>query len=440
MYFFEIIGILFTIYLFLIFVKRLNYSIPLLELFFLVICVNYIISPFLIYKFFIDYANSDFELLRIQKETYFNFVVPCILSFYSGIFLFNNKKIELVNINKSNEYFIANRPIIIYFILIGLFASVLQLFISNFVFKIFGSFLYLSIFFLHLYKFKYKIFYTFLIFAILFYGAFKSTVYHEFFIQFIIFLFFLIKLYKIRIVNIFITLIIVFFIAITLGIVKQNYREGKENLNNSFKEQVTYMGNLLNNTLPLMYEYKNLIFFNFASRLSLGNNVAVVLYNIPQKTDFLYGSAYIDYLWNVFFLNNFYIINNDIKPFGKKMGVTDIDKFYYEYASQNDLGDVTTINLSYIETAYINFGKLGAIVICFLYGFFLKKVYNYYIILSNKYLYTQFFLFYLFSQFLIIETGLQQIFNFTIKSIIVINIFIYFTNLYLKKNITFNEK
>ena len=122
------------------------------------------------------------------------------------------------------------------------------------------------------------------------------------------------------------------------------------------------------------------------------------------------------------------------------MGVTDIDKFYYEYASQNDLGDVTTINLSYIETAYINFGKLGAIVICFLYGFFLKKVYNYYIILSNKYLYTQFFLFYLFSQFLIIETGLQQIFNFTIKSIIVINIFIYFTNLYLKKNITFNEK
>ena len=58
------------------------------------------------------------------------------------------------------------------------------------------------------------------------------------------------------------------------------------------------MGNLLNNTLPVMYEYKNLIFFNFASRLSLGNNVAVVLYNIPQKTDFLYGSAYIDYLWN----------------------------------------------------------------------------------------------------------------------------------------------
>ena len=73
------------------------------------------------------------------------------------------------------------------------------------------------------------------------------------------------------------------------------------------------MGNLLNNTLPVMYEYKNLIFFNFASRLSLGNNVAVVLDNIPHKTDFLFGSAYIDYLWNVFFLNNFYEINFPLK-------------------------------------------------------------------------------------------------------------------------------
>ena len=44
------------------------------------------------------------------------------------------------------------------------------------------------------------------------------------------------------------------------------------------------------------------------------------------------------------------------------------------------------------------------------------------------------FLFYFFMQFLIIETGLQQIFNFTIKSIIIINLFIYFTNLKFKKN------
>jgi len=203
------------------------------------------------------------------------------------------------------------------------------------------------------------------------------------------------------------SLILVFIIAITLGIVKQNYRSGKDNLNNNLKEQITYMSNLLNNTIPFMYEYKNLIFFNFASRLSLGNNVAVVLYNIPHKVDFLYGSGYIDYLWNVFFLNNFYVINKDIKPIGKKMGVTDIDKFYYEYASQNDLGEVTTINLSYIETAYINFGKLGAILICFIYGLILKKIYNYYIILSNKYLYVQFFLFFYFFQFLIVEIFLQ---------------------------------
>ena len=266
------------------------------------------------------------------------------------------------------------------------------------------------------------------------YVAFKSTVYHEFFIRFILFLIFLIKVYKIKLIKIFISLILVFFIAITLGLVKQNYRSGKDNINNSLSEQITYMGNLLNNTIPLMYEYKNLIFFNFASRLSLGNNVAVVLDNVPQKTDFLYGTAYIDYLWNVFFLNNFYVINNSIKPNNKKMGVTDIDKFYYEYASNNDLGEVTTINFSYIETAYINFGKFGAIVICFLYGFILKNIYNYYIILSKKNIYVQFFLFFYFSQFLIVETGLQQIFNFTIKSIIVLNVFIYTFNLYIKKS------
>ena len=434
MYFFEIIGIIFSIYLFIIFFKKLNYSIPLLELFILVISINYIVSPFLIYNYFFEYANSDFELLRIKKETYFNFVVPCVLSFYLGIFLFKNKKIELVNINNCNKYFIANRTIIFYFIILGLLASVLQFFNSNFIFKIFESFLYLSIFFVHLYKFKYKNLYTILIFSFLIYVAFKSTVYHEFFIRFILFLIFLIKVYKIKLIKIFISLILVFFIAITLGLVKQNYRSGKDNINNSLSEQITYMGNLLNNTIPLMYEYKNLIFFNFASRLSLGNNVAVVLDNVPQKTDFLYGTAYIDYLWNVFFLNNFYVINNSIKPNNKKMGVTDIDKFYYEYASNNDLGEVTTINFSYIETAYINFGKFGAIVICFLYGFILKNIYNYYIILSKKNIYVQFFLFFYFSQFLIVETGLQQIFNFTIKSIIVLNVFIYTFNLYIKKS------
>ena len=140
MYFFEIIGILFSIFLFIVFFKKLNYTIPLLELFILVISINYIVSPFLIYNYFIEYANSDFELFRIKKETYFNFVVPCVLSFYLGIFLFKNKKIELVNINKCNKYFLANRTIIIYFIIVGLLASVIQFFNSNFVFKIFGSF------------------------------------------------------------------------------------------------------------------------------------------------------------------------------------------------------------------------------------------------------------------------------------------------------------
>ena len=40
---------------------------------------------------------------------------------------------------------------------------------ANFVFKIFGSFLYLTIFFVHLYKFKYKNLYTILIFSFLIY-------------------------------------------------------------------------------------------------------------------------------------------------------------------------------------------------------------------------------------------------------------------------------
>ena len=93
MYFFEIIGILFSIFLFIVFFKKLNYTIPLLELFILVISINYIVSPFLIYNYFIS-SNNIFDkyyvltIINIISKDIILYLINC-----NKLIRFFNKKL-----------------------------------------------------------------------------------------------------------------------------------------------------------------------------------------------------------------------------------------------------------------------------------------------------------------------------------------------------------
>ena len=120
-----------------------------------------------------------------------------------------------------------------------------------------------------------------------------------------------------------------------------------------------------------------------------------------------------EYFWNSFYLNNIYELNTEIKN-GEKLRLTDIDKFYFQYFTLEQLNDETTVNLSFIESFYIDFGKVFSILAITIYGFLLGNIYYFF---SNKLniIFFVFFLFLLFPIYLQIEVGMQQVTNYTIK-------------------------
>ena len=197
--------------------------------------------------------------------------------------------------------------------------------------------------------------------------------------------------------------------------------------NENLIAKISNYGTLIKKSLPIINENKDIIIYSLISRLSLGDTFAKTISRVPNSISYFNGKLLFEYFWNSFYLNNIYELNTEIKN-GEKLRLTDIDKFYFQYFTLEQLNDETTVNLSFIESFYIDFGKVFSILAITIYGFLLGNIYYFF---SNKLniIFFVFFLFLLFPIYLQIEVGMQQVTNYTIKFLL---FFLFFKAIIIK--------
>lgn len=402
------------IYSFLDLVKKIGHEIPILELFVFLLTTYYITSPLLLFNNSI-HQHSDSTLNYIGDKKYFSNILPIIIFFIIGLKFFykNIFNVFKYNISEIKLFINSNKKFVVLIFFIGLISKIISFFYINIFISISTYFIFLTLILIQLTNIRFKNIFSLFIILYLFFEALQSTVLHTFFIWMLLFFLLFAKLNKIYFKKTILISIIFLFIVIITNFVKGSFREEKQFTNESVISNITNYYNLLQKSLPIIMENRDIILYGVISRISLGETFSKTLIRVPDDVNYFHGLLFFEYLWNSLFLNNIYIINKDIK-LEKKYEITDIDKFYYQYITLEPINDFTTVNLSFVENIYINFGRKFSFIFAFLYAFFLKSIYVSFVKYKNIPIYC-FFVFIIFPTYLQIETGMQQIINYTIK-------------------------
>jgi len=423
----EIIIIIFSIVVFIDFFSKIGKTIPLLELLITLVTCYYLIFPLILFNNDI-HKISDSALNFIGQDVYFLLMTPTIISFFVGVKISKYNKIDfLKDDNKIKIYFEKKSKLIYVCLLIGFLAKFLSFIYVNYFITILTYFIFLSLTMLPYSNIKYKNTLSIFLILYLFIEALQSTVLHSFLIWMIIFYLIFAKCNKIYFLKTFFYTILFLCFIITSNFIKTTFRDQNELKNENLIAKISNYGTLIKKSLPIINENKDIIIYSLISRLSLGDTFAKTISRVPNSISYFNGKLLFEYFWNSFYLNNIYELNTEIKN-GEKLRLTDIDKFYFQYFTLEQLNDETTVNLSFIESFYIDFGKVFSILAITIYGFLLGNIYYFF---SNKLniIFFVFFLFLLFPIYLQIEVGMQQVTNYTIKFLL---FFLFFKAIIIK--------
>lgn len=402
--------------MFIDFFSKIGKTIPLLELLITLVTCYYLLFPLILFNNDI-HRVSDSELNFIGQDVYFIIMIPIIISFFIGVKISTLNKIDfLKDDNKIRLYFEKKSKIIYACLLIGFSAKILTFIYVNYFITILTYFIFLGLTMLPYSNIKYKNTLSILLILFLFIEALQSTVLHSFLIWMIIFYLIFAKCNKIYFLKTFFYTILFLFFIIASNFVKTTFRDQNELQTENFVTKISNYVTLIKKSIPIINENKDIIIYSLISRLSLGDTFAKTMSRVPNSISYFNGKLLLEYFWNSFYLNNIFELNAEIKN-GEKLRLTDIDKFYFQYFTLEQLNDETTVNLSFIESFYIDFGKIFSFFAISIYGFLIGKIYYYFSNKSNK-IFFIFFIFLLFPIYLQIEVGLQQVINYTIKFLI----------------------
>lgn len=357
--------ILFFILAFRQLLVKLNSGFPIIELTIMLYVLQYLVAPLF------EYSYNEDQTMAVSSSEYLNFTFVAILSFAIG--LFSKKQ----NINYSKLHFdstlaskLGRLLIVIGFtsqigleILPDAFKATVNFFV---LFKTIGVY---ALIFSDKKQDKLLI----LLFSI---QIAAGAILGAMLIEFIVFALFFAMFYSLKYQVTNRTKYIFFissFIFITLyqGI-KADYREfvwGKEL---STGHKIALLSDLLNpETIVAAFDTdieNNESLIQTMHRLNQGWQTSKVIKHVPSRVDYQYGEE---------FFNDVF---SSILPralWANKRIVNDYQRF--NHYTGYSLNSSTSMSMGVVGDFYLNFGKIGTVIVLFLFGFFISKVNSFFI-------------------------------------------------------------
>jgi hypothetical protein len=305
--------------------------------------------------------------MKIPEGPYFSYVIPAVVAFIIALHINAGKyKGEIVN-EERVRLFVDKNPILpYYFIAIGFVASIVSGFFSSdlaFVFYLLGSFKFVGLFLLVMGTKQLKLLPSILVIGSIIGSSLSSGMFHDL----LTWLIFCAAVYGIRykfaLRTKMIGLGIFIFMALTVQVLKATFRSSLGSNDNTSGAELFAQAYEEKSDEGGLFNLNSLASSNV--RINQGFIITNIMYTVPDMVPFEHGEEM------------YRIIESAIMPRildPNKLNAGDRNIFM-KY-SNVQLAPGTSMALSSIGDAYINFGVFGGVIFMFVLGLFYSEVLN----------------------------------------------------------------
>lgn len=359
------IGILVFLHQIMLLFYSLDYVIPIRYIFGTLMCLQMFIGPALSYGGFDQYQYSEYRM-QVPEEVYFSYALPAVLSFIVGLHLTAGKLRGEVPDEKALVLFLEkNKDLPYWFIGIGFASSFAAGFFSSdlaFVFYLLGNFKFIGLFLLILGGRQLKILPLVIVYGSVIGSSLVGGMFHDLMTWLIMTGAVLAIRYKPSIkVKAIVTFSFILF-TIILQQIKGDYRtalgQGEESGTGTFAkvyEQNQKQGSFFN---PEQLAQSSV-------RINQGFIITYILKTVPAQEPFANGDEMLQILEAA-------VLPRILDP--GKLTAGDHSVFY-KY-SHIPLRQGTSMGLSSVGDAYVNFGLVGGCIFMLILGLFYSEVLN----------------------------------------------------------------
>lgn len=356
------IAISLSLYQFSLLFDSIGHVIPVRHLLGSFMCVQFFLGPTFAYNGLDQYAYFMYQM-KIPELQYFAYAIPAVCFFIFGLHLAaGNLKGEVID-EAGIRNFVQRNPKLPYtFIIVGFFISLFSSYFSSdlaFVFYLLGSFKFIGLFLLVLGTRELKLLPMVLVIGSIISSSLGEGMFHDL-LTWIIFTasIFAIK-YRIPFRTKVIGASAFIFLALTIQLLKSSYRaeigkgdSGLETFANVYESQNENNG---------LFSFGKMAESNV--RINQGFIITNIMTTVPQKVPFSNGAELYKILEAA-------ILPRILAPNKLRAGDKDI---FYQY-SGIALGPNTSMGLSSLGDAYINYGEFGGCIFMFCLGLLYSSI------------------------------------------------------------------
>ncbi len=326
-------------------------------------CLQYLVGSTFAYSGLDDQMFFKYRM-QVPEDVYFSYAIPAVILFILGLHISGRLNGEKIDERFAEDFADKNRQLPYIFIVVGFLSSVISGFfgaeLAN-VFYILSGFKFVGLFMLLLSREKLKILPLVIVVGAIVSSSLKSAMFHDLLTWLIFVMAVLAIRYKPTVITKGIIgfgfLILIITIQQLKGIYRQNISGGGGSLEEFQETFVTV--NQSNN----IFDLSNIAGSN--SRINQGFIVTYAMSYIPAKEPFAQGEELYKILEAAF-------MPRIIAPNKLKAGD---NEFVYKYTGMR-IRQGTSMSISALGDAYVNFGVFGGCIFMFLFGCAFNMVLN----------------------------------------------------------------
>lgn len=359
------LAILITLHQFFLLFYSIGYVIPIRYLAGSLMCVQMLLGPTLAYNGLDQYQRPESQM-QIPEWDYLSYAIPAMLCFITGLHITaGNLKGEFVKIDKIRKYVQEDYTLAYTFIGVGFAASVVSSFFSSelaFVFVLIAGFKFIGAFFLILGNRRIKPLYLVLVFGSIILSSLRGAMFHDLLIWLIFLGIILAIRYKPSITTKALFVAGFLLLAIVIQQLKGDYRQatwkegqqgGLETFSNTYEE----------NKDGSKFSAASIAHSNI--RINQGYIVTNIMNTVPAKVSFEDGDEMMEIVRAA-------VLPRILAPDKLRAG----DRGIFMKYSGMVLLPGTSMALSSLGDAYVNFGTFGGAIFMFFYGLLFSEVLN----------------------------------------------------------------
>jgi hypothetical protein len=339
------------------------------------VCVQFFIGPVLAYNGLDEYQYFTYKM-KITETEYFSYAIPAVVSFILGLHISAGKlKGEFIDIDAIKHLVGRNPKLPFLFVGVGFVASVISIFFSTnlaFVFYVLGSFKFIGLFLFVLGSSNIKALPLILVMGSIVSSSLGEGMFHDL-ITWTIFTVSIFALkyqfdFKTKIIGLSVFVVLIVAIQALKGVYRSSIKANKENAGlETFVDLIEENRSKEDGA----FSFKSLAASNV--RINQGFIITNIMSTVPSKVPFANGEEMMLIIKSA-------VLPRVLAP--DKLNAGD-KKIFTKYSGIN-LRQGTSMGLSSLGDAYINFGIVGGCIFMFFLGLFYSYVLKLFFKYSKK--------------------------------------------------------